>query len=258
MRVKVHRLSWSAEAQRIIKSVNLRASSGELVGLVGPNGSGKSSLLRLIYRYLTPDAGFIYLDNQDISAMDSKEVARNLSVVMQERDDSHNFTVYEVVAMGRNPHKGLFDPDTKEDEDIILDAMKRVGILSLANRVFYTLSGGEKQRALIALALAQQTKVLVLDEPTNHLDLRYQFEVMELVRSLGITTIAAMHDLNHAATFCDRIYLLNKGRIVSEGTPISVLTDKRIKLVYGIEVMVEIHPLTKQLNIVFTGVKRSK
>ena len=254
MKIEVQGASWSVEAQRIVDAVHLYAQPGEFIGLIGPNGSGKTSLLRLIYRIYPPDAGVIRLDERDIWTMSTKEVARCAAVVAQERASDFDFTVEEIVMMGRTPHKGLFDRDTAEDDVIVRDALTRVGMLSFAQRDFRTLSGGEKQRVLIARALAQHARVLLLDEPTNHLDIRYQLEILGLVRSLGVTTIAAMHDLNLAAAYCDRLYLLQAGRIVTHGQPREVLTPMQIESVYGVRAEVEIRPSTGQLHIVFTGV----
>lgn len=254
MKIEVDGASWSVEAQQIINDVHLHAQPGEFIGLIGPNGSGKSSLLRLIYRIYPPDAGVIRLDGRDIWMMSTKEMARRTAVVAQERASDFDFTVDEIVMMGRTPHKGLFDRDTDEDEMIARDALARVGMLSFARRDFRTLSGGEKQRVLIARALAQHARVLVLDEPTNHLDIRYQLEILDLVRSLGVTTIAALHDLNLAAAYFDRLYLLQAGRIVAHGRPIDVLTPLEIEAVYGVRAETEVHPLTGRLHIVFTGV----
>ena len=181
MRLDVDGVSWSVGAQRIVDDIHLRARSGEFTGLIGPNGSGKSSLLRLIYRIYKPDTGAIRLDERDIWMISSKEVARNAAVVAQERASDFDFTVSEIVMMGRSPHKGLFHSDTTEDDLIVCDALASVGMLSFSQRSFHTLSGGEKQRVLIARAVAQRAKVLILDEPTNHLDIRYQFEIMDLV-----------------------------------------------------------------------------
>lgn len=252
MKIKVQSVSWTAEARQIIKSISLQAYPSEFIGIIGPNGSGKSSLLRLIYRIYPPDTGAIYLNESDILTMSIKETARSMAVVTQERSNDFDFTVYEIVMMGRTPHKKLLDADMIEDDIIVRNSLKRVGMLSLVQRDFHTLSGGEKQRVLIARALAQHARVLVLDEPTNHLDLRYQFEIMELIRSLGITTIAAMHDLNLAAAYCDRIYLLKAGKVVAHGQPQDVLTTKQIKSVYGVDVEVEVRSSTGRLNIVFT------
>lgn len=254
MKIEIRRVSWSADARQIIKSISLQAYPGELIGIVGPNGSGKLSLLRLIYRIYPPDSGAIYLDDRDILTMSVKETSRHVAAVTQEYSRDFDFTVYEMVMMGRIPHKKLLDADTAEDERVVRGALKRVGMLSLAQRDFYTLSGGEKQRVLIARALAQHAQVMILDEPTNHLDIRYQLEIMELIRSLRITTIAAMHDLNLVATYCDRVYLLKAGKIVAYGQPQDVLTKENIKSVYSVNVEIETSSSTGRLNIIFTGI----
>ncbi|NDJ62393.1 MAG: ABC transporter ATP-binding protein [Chloroflexi bacterium] len=234
MDIQVEHASWSADAKTIVDTVDLRAKTGEFIGLIGPNGSGKSTLLRLMYRFYLPDSGIVLLDERDIWSMAAKEVARCTAVVAQERASDFDFSVDEIVMMGRTPHKGMFDPDTFEDDTIVEDALRRVGMSAFSRRNFHTLSGGEKQRVLVARALAQQARVLILDEPTNHLDIRYQIEILELVRSLRVTTVAALHDLNLAARYCDRLYLLDAGKVVAEGPPASVLTPSTIADVYGV------------------------
>lgn len=252
MKVDAQGVSWSVNAQRIIDEVYLFAESGEFIGLIGPNGSGKSSLLRLIYRMYPPDGGMILLDDRDIWDMSAKSVAQAEAVVAQENVSSFDFTVEELVAMGRTPHKSLFDLDTVEDDRIVHNALSRVGMESFMQRLFRTLSGGEKQRVLIARALAQQAKVLVLDEPTNHLDIRSQLEILELVRSLRVTTIVALHDLNLAATYCDRLYLLQSGHVVANGSPRDVLTPSLIESVYGVSAEVETRRSNGRLYILFS------
>jgi iron complex transport system ATP-binding protein len=256
MKLELTTLNWGIDNLRLIKSVSLTAKPGNIVGLVGPNGSGKSSLLRLIYKFYLPQSGAIYLNGEDIESLDSKHLARKEAVVTQERNIEFEFAVYEIVLMGRTPHKNLLESDTPEDGKIVRDALRRVGMSKFLNREFSTLSGGEKQRVLIARALAQKTKVMLLDEPTNHLDPRYQIEIMELIRSLGLTTVVAMHDINIAATYCNMIYLLKCGRIIASGKPSSVLTKKLIKSAYGVIAEVDLHPKTGKLNIVFTGLKK--
>lgn len=251
MRLDVNEASWEAEGKRIIDSIELSAQSGEIIGLVGPNGSGKSSLLRLVYRLYPPSAGAVFLDRRDLWSMSARETARKVAVVAQEHAIDFDFTVQEIVSMGRTPHKGLLEGDTSEDDRIVQSALERVGMLEFAWRSFGTLSGGEKQRALIARALAQRARVMVLDEPTNHLDIRYQIEIMDLVRSLGVTTVAALHDLNLAAAYCDRIYLIHMGRICASGSPREVLTPARIEFAFGVHAEVETRLTTGQLHIVF-------
>jgi len=254
MKVKTRNLSWRVGKRKIVESITLEIENGEMVGLVGPNGSGKSSLLRLIYKYYQPFGGSVFLGKKDISILSQKEVAMKMAVVPQERGILQEITVYDVVAMGRTPHKGLFDPDTEEDHKIVLKSLRKVKLLKQADRSFDTLSGGERQRALIALALAQETKVLVLDEPTNHLDPLHQLQIMEIIKELKRTTIVAMHDLNIAARYCDKIVLLDKGEIVVMGRPEEVLTKKNIRDVYGVDVNTKIDRKSGKLSIVFLGV----
>ena len=251
MNARVERLSLELSGQKILRDVEAEASSGEFVGLVGPNGSGKTSLLRCVYRILKPGAGRVTLAGDDVLRLDAREAARRTAVVQQETTAEFDFTVREVVSMGRSPHKGAFDRDGEDDRRIVDESLERVDMLGLAERSFPTLSGGEKQRALVARALAQRARLLVLDEPTNHLDVRYQIEVLDLVKELGITTLAALHDLNLAALYCDRLYVLSQGEVVARGTPQEVLRPGLISGVYGVGCEVHIHPATGRPHIAF-------
>lgn len=251
MNLNVQNVSWDVEAQRIIHDISLNVQSNEFVGLLGPNGSGKSTLLRCIYRSLKPSTGTIHLNERDLLTVPAKEAAQKMAVVLQESPIQFDFTVREMVMMGRTPHKKLLDADTSEDWQLVENALIQVNMLSFADRSFSTLSGGEKQRVLIARALAQQAQFLVLDEPTNHLDIRYQLEILDLVSSLGVTTLAALHDLNLAAIYCDRLYVLKAGEVVAEGTPSDILTSELIAEVYGVSAEVALHPLTGKLNITY-------
>jgi iron complex transport system ATP-binding protein len=255
VRVQLEDLSVEIEETRIVNAVTLRAEPGTMVGLLGPNGCGKSTLLRSIYRALKPATGVALIDGQNVwRDLSARESAKRTAVVAQERAADFDFSVIEVVAAGRTPHKQLLDRDNAHDHQIIADAMDRVGMSEKGGRIFGTLSGGEKQRVLVARALAQETKVLILDEPTNHLDVRYQIEILDLVRSLKLTTITALHDLNHAAAYCDHVYLMQHGQIVTQGTPRAVLTAEQIAAVYGVCAEVEVRPSTGRLHIVFTGI----
>jgi iron complex transport system ATP-binding protein len=231
--------------------VTLSAADGEFVGLLGPNGSGKSSLLRTIYRLIKPQAGAILLDDDNVWQLSAREVARRMAVVTQEHTGDFDFSVFEMVLMGRNPHKGMFDRDTDNDFQLVQEALHRVDMASFAQRSFLTLSGGEKQRVLVARALVQQARFLVLDEPTNHLDIHYQLSILELVRQVGVTTIAALHDLNLAAYYCDRLYVLKQGQVVESGTPEQVLRPDLIREVYGVWSEIQTHPLTGKPTITF-------
>ncbi|GAB4447378.1 MAG: ABC transporter ATP-binding protein [Chloroflexi bacterium OHK40] len=251
MSLTVDQVSWSVAGAAIVRAVSLSCAPGSFVGLIGPNGSGKSSLLRCIYRVLQPDAGSIQLDAEEVWRLSAREAARRIGVVLQEHGGEFDFSVREIVLMGRAPHKALFARDSAEDRRIVEEALRQVDMLDFAERSFLTLSGGEKQRVLVARALAQQTRFLVLDEPTNHLDIRYQLEVLDLVRGLGVTTIAALHDLNLAALYCDQLYVLKAGALVASGPPATVLTPALIQAVYGVPAEVAPHPRTGRPHIVF-------
>ena len=251
MRLQMDRVNWSVEGKQILQDVAVTVEPGTLTGLIGPNGSGKSSLLRCIYRAVRPDSGTITLDGDDIWRLNSREAAQRIAVVLQEYPSDFQFTVGEMVSMGRNPHKGMFDRDTTEDRAIIREALARVGLAGLSHRNFNTLSGGEKQRMLIARTLTQQARFLVLDEPTNHLDIRYQLETMDLVKGLGLTTLAALHDLNIAATYCDFIHVIDGGQIVASGPPEKVLLPGLIEDVFGVGALVGTDPLTGRPSLNF-------
>ena len=251
MHLQVEQVNWSVDGKPILRDVSLAVEPGSITGLIGPNGSGKSTLLRCIYRALKPDSGSITLDGNDLIRMDSRESARRVAVVLQEYPSDFQFTVGEIVSMGRNPHKGMFDRDTPADRGIIRDSLARVGLAGFSHRNFNTLSGGEKQRVIIARTVAQQASFLVLDEPTNHLDIRYQLETMDLVRELGLTTLAALHDLNIAADYCDLIHVIDGGRIVASGTPAEVLQPGIITEVFGVGASVGTDPLTGGPRISF-------
>ena len=251
MKVDVQSITWSVDERKIVDKVLLDVQPGEFVGLLGPNGSGKSTLLRTIYRVLKPDAGLITLDGDDVWKMSPRDAAQRTAVVAQERGSDFDFTVHEMVMLGRNPYKKLFDQETRQDYALAEAALCQVNMLAFAKRDFRTLSGGEKQRVLVARALVQQANFLVLDEPTNHLDIRYQLEILTLVKELRVTSLAALHDLNLAAHYCDRIFLLKDGKVVASGTPEEVLRPDLIREVYQVDACVERHARTQQLQVTF-------
>ncbi|MET9785032.1 ABC transporter ATP-binding protein [Streptomyces canus] len=232
----------------ILRDVRLDVPDGAFVGLVGPNGSGKSTLLRCVYRALRPAGGAVRLDGDDVHTMDPRAAARVLAALPQESSAEFDFTVAEVVAMGRLPHRGR---TAAADEEICADAMDRTGVRHLADRGFLALSGGEKQRVLIARALAQQPRVLVLDEPTNHLDIAHQLDVLSLVRGSGLTVLAALHDLNLAAAHCDLLYVIADGRTVASGPPHDVLQPALLAEVFGVRAHPVRHPETGALQLLF-------
>lgn len=226
-----------------LRDANLQVAAGEFVGLIGPNGSGKTSLLKCAYRFSQPENGEVLLEHQNVWKQSPRWCAQRIAVVLQEFPDAFGLTVDEVVSMGRTPHKKLFDGETADDRRLIHQALESVGMLGFEDHAFATLSGGEKQRVILARALAQQPQLLILDEPTNHLDPRYQLELLSLVKRLNIGTLASIHDLNLAAAFCDRLYVLDHGRLVASGTPQAVLTRELLREVFGVEALVDTHPL---------------
>ncbi|MFJ6698124.1 ABC transporter ATP-binding protein [Streptomyces sp. NPDC091272] len=251
MRVDIEELSVEIAGARLVEDVTLRAGPGQLVGLVGPNGSGKSTLLRCVYRALRPAGGTVSLDGEDLHAMTAREGARRLAALPQEAAAEFDFTVAEVVAMGRLPHQRSVARATDEDRQVCATALAEVGAAHLAERGFLTLSGGEKQRVLIARALAQQPRVLVLDEPTNHLDIAQQLDVLALVRGSGLTVLTALHDLNLAALHCDLLYVIEAGRIVAHGAPHDVLTPELLADVFGVRAHRVPHPESGAVQLLF-------
>ncbi|WP_428949894.1 ABC transporter ATP-binding protein [Streptomyces sp. cg35] len=251
MQVDVDALTVDISGARLVQDVTLRAGSGQFVGLVGPNGSGKSTLLRCVYRALRPTAGMVRLDGEDLLSLSARESARRLAALPQEAVAEFDFTVAEVVAMGRLPHQGAVARTTDEDRRTCRAALEGVGAGHLADRGFLTLSGGEKQRVLIARALAQQPRVLVLDEPTNHLDIAQQLEVLALVRAGGLTVLTALHDLNLAALHCDLIHVIDAGRIVASGAPHDVLTPELLADVFKVRAHRVPHPATGAVQLLF-------
>ena len=223
---------------QILRGVDLRAERGELVGVIGPNGSGKSTLLKCIYRVLQPSGGAVYLDGRALSEYSYKASARRVAVVAQHNYYNFDFSVQDVVMMGRAPHKRALDRDNAQDRQMAARALETVGMADFARRSFATLSGGEQQRVILARALAQDTPCLILDEPTNHLDIKFQLQLMDIVKGLDRTVIAAIHDLNIAAMYCDRLYAVREGRVVASGRPEEVLTTDFIRAVYEVEAQV--------------------
>lgn len=238
MRVEARDVQCVLNANHILKGVSMAAENRELVGVIGPNGSGKSTLLRCIYRTLRPSGGAVYLDGKPLSSYTTRQSACRIAVVAQHNYYNFDFSVHDVVMMGRSPHKRALDRDNAEDYRIAGEALRTVGMAAFAQRSFATLSGGEQQRVILARALAQQTPCLILDEPTNHLDIKYQLQLMDLVRGLDRTVIAAVHDLNLAAMYCDRLYAVKNGEIVGEGTPQALLTPAFIRAVYEVDAQV--------------------
>lgn len=251
MRLDVQGLGFSYTEQAVVDEISLQVQKGEFVGLIGPNGSGKSTVLKNLYRALKPDHGAVYLDGEDLLKMNQKKAATKIGVVGQENYVPFDFTVEEIVAMGRSPHKKLFEGDSKQDRYMVRHALEHLGMADMAERNYLHLSGGEKQRVLLARVIAQETDFLLLDEPTNHLDIRYQLQIFDFVKRLGVTVLSAIHDLNIAALYCDRLYVLNQGHICLTGTPEEVFTPANLLEVFGVHADVVRHPITGKVSITF-------
>ena len=251
MRIEIQDLSVAYAGRTVVAGARLMAAEGEITGLVGPNGSGKSTLLRTVYRHLKPVSGRVLLNGTDLHGMSPARSARYVAALPQERGEDFELTVREVVAMGRTPYKRPFAADDVADHRIITRALTDVGMAAHAHRRFTTLSGGERQRVLLARAFAQDPDVLVLDEPTNHLDVRHQVELLALLRGGRRTTLVSLHDLNAAASVCDRLHVLHEGAVVASGPPREVLTPALLAEVFGVRAAVTDHPLTGDPLIAF-------
>ena len=249
MRLEVKNLCYSYDESNAIKDVSFSVARGEFVGIIGPNGGGKSTVLKNVYRALNPDRGEILLDNENVHKMPYKKSARKMAVVGQENDLPFDFTVEEIVAMGRSPQKRLFDIDTAQDRHMVHHALEHLGLENSHKRSYQSLSGGEKQRVILARAVCSECDFFVLDEPTNHLDISYQLEIFDFIKRLNITVLAAIHDLNMAALYCDRLYVMKGGEIVLSGTPEEVLTPENIFDIYGVYSKVTKNPENGKLSI---------
>ena len=222
--------------RQILVDVDLESSPGMVVGLIGPNGSGKSTLLRCLFGSLRPSTGAVLVDDRAINTLPQREIARLVAVVPQEQHGFGSLTVAECVLLGRHPHRRDHQSFTGDDHQIVAEALEQVKASGLAARTMDSLSGGERQRVLIARCLAQQCSVLLLDEPTNHLDVRFQHEVLGLVRHLEQATIVVLHDLNLAAQYCDHLVLLHERHVVAQGSTDDVLQPHVLEPVYEIGV----------------------
>jgi len=249
--IETDELCVSIGKKRIVDHSTIHVDEGEFVGLIGPNGSGKSTMLKAIYRTLEPESGTITVNGVMLKDSSLRESALNLAVVSQHNYYNFDFMVEEVVMMGRTPHKKSMEMDNEEDRRIVDESLEKVGMSDFKGRKFSSLSGGEQQRIILARALTQMSPCLVLDEPTNHLDVKYQLDVLDIVKGLGSTVLCALHDLNLAAQYCDRIYILEGGRVRYEGSPSEVITEDVIQEIYGVKSSVEVHPKTGLLNVVY-------
>ncbi len=232
----LRQVTWAPRrrAPLILHETSFRLQKGRVRGVVGPNGAGKSSLLRLLYRYYAPSSGQILLEGADLWSLAPRQAARQIAAVLQEQPTDFGLTVADVVSLGRLPHRDGFGGSGPRDGAIIAAALQKLDLVALAERNLGTLSGGERQRVMVARALAQEPQILILDEPTNHMDIRHQLELLELIRSLDLTIVTSLHDLNLAAEVCDDILLLTEGRMMGFGPPDLVLSEARVSQAFGV------------------------
>ncbi|MEU3785634.1 ABC transporter ATP-binding protein [Streptomyces sp900129855] len=236
--LRAERVTRTAGDALILDGVSIAPRPATVTGLLGPNGSGKSTLLRLLAGVIAPASGVVTLDGHPLDRVGRRTVARRVAVVEQQADTQVALSVLDVVRLGRVPHRRAWAPASPEDEEAVRRALERTALADKADRPWHTLSGGERQRVQIARALAQQPRELLLDEPTNHLDIQHQLGLLTLIRELRLTTVVALHDLNLAAMYCDRVVVLRQGRVVAAGSPQDVLTETLVADVYGVRATV--------------------
>jgi len=241
MSLGLYNASFNYDDKQVLSEVSFELNTNEIVGVIGPNGAGKSTIIKLLSRVLEPTLGTIKLDNESISSLKRKDLAKQIAVLPQSYIMPEAFTVYELVLMGRTPHLGMWQQETKEDIQLVEQAMQQTEIWHMRERMAAELSGGERQRLLIARALVQEAKYLLLDEPTNHLDIKHQLQSLRFLKNklsdnLGILVV--IHDLNIAAQLCDRLMLLHQGRMVKTGIPSEVLTQDTIQTYFEAETQI--------------------
>ena len=251
MELRAQNLKVAIGKKERVHQASILVKKKNFFGIIGANGCGKSTLLRSIYKSLKPKEGTIYLDKMDIVKTQEKKISQKLSVVSQFNELNFDLSVFQMVMLGRTPHKKLLESATKEDIDIVNEAIEKANLSQYAKRSFLTLSGGEKQRVVLARAIAQQPKFIVLDEPTNHLDISYQLEILNCVKGLEIGDLAALHDLQLAAEYCDYVYAMKDGYVVAGGTPNEVFTEQLVEELYDVKCRIYENPLTKKTGFIF-------
>ena len=251
---KLNNVSSGYGTKVVLKSLSFEIREGEFFGIIGPNGSGKTTLLKTMTHVLNPVSGTVLFRGTDIPQIDSRTLARDIAFVPQETLSAFSFNVMEIVLMGRYPHISRFEMETKRDYNIAKNALKTVTCLHLASEDLDEISAGERQRVMIAKALAQEPNVLMLDEPTSRLDIGHQIEIFDIIKRLnrerGITVIAVLHDLNLAADYCDRLLLLDSGSVFKIGSVDEILTYQNIEQVYKTVVLVKDSPATKKPHVI--------
>jgi iron complex transport system ATP-binding protein len=258
--IEANSISFRYHEDWVLQDVSFRVEKGEFVGVIGPNGSGKTTLLKILYRLLSPQKGEILFELVPMRKMDRNDIAKRIAVVAQETQLLFPFSVLETVLMGRSPYLGHLMFESEKDLEIAKKAMEWTKVFPFSERPMDELSGGERKRVFIARALAQEPEVILLDEPTANLDIHHQIDFLDLILTLnrerGLTIFMASHDMNIASEFCDRLILLQDGRIYKMGTPDEVITKENIESVYGCEVWIDQNPVSgmPRINLSKKGV----
>ena len=239
MTFEVRGLKYTYGKYLVLDGIDLPIIEGEVIGILGPNGCGKTTLLKNLNKNLSPSGGCILLDGDDLQDLSKKDIASKVAVVPQTNEIHFAFTVRDIVAMGRMPFQSMMGGPSSEDERIVDEAIRRTGLERYADRHINTMSGGERQRVIIARAIAQTPKILLMDEPTLHLDISMQFDALNLVHSLskdtGLTVVIVSHDLPMVARYCDRIVMIHDHKIHAIGTPEEVLTPENMRTVFNVD-----------------------
>ena len=250
--ISIDSLCVDYPGHRVLDSVSLEAGDGKVTTILGPNGSGKSTILKAVTGMLQPAAGSIRLNGRALSTFSRKEVARNLCLVSQRHEAPADVSVRELVGFGRHPHHRWFSALNAADHRIIDEAIEQTGLQDLRERNLATLSGGEAQKAWIAMALAQRPQILLLDEPTTYLDIAHQLDVLELVarinREQGLSVVMVLHDLNHASSYSDDLVVLHRGRVACSGTPREILTHQTLASVYQVHAEISDGPAGRRIH----------
>lgn len=249
--LQTDQITVSIKDKKIVDTLSIQVKQKQFVGLIGPNGCGKSTFLKTIYKVLKPTSGYIQFQDMDLVGAKEKDIAKKMGVITQFHSLPFDFSVYQMVQMGRAPHNHSLFQNKEKNHQIVMEALAHTHLLDYKDHSFLSLSGGEKQRVLLARTLAQQPEFLILDEPTNHLDIRFQVEFLSLVTSLNIGTLAVLHNLEQAITYCDYLYILKDGKLVAQGEPDHVLTEELIRYVYEVECRLFTNPITGKKGFVF-------
>lgn len=255
--LNIERLRFSYRTRPVLEDIDLDIKKGEIIGILGPNGCGKTTLLKLLNRNLHPESGKVSMSGNDMESISKKEIARHIAVVPQSNEIRFAFTVRDIVMMGRMPFLNQFQSETPEDLRIVEEAMARTNIAEFAERAINTMSGGERQRVIIARALAQKPEIILLDEPTLHLDINHQFEVLDLVQRLSqdeeLTVVIVSHDLPMVVKYCDRIVLIHDHKVFAIGRPEEVLTVENMRTVFNIDAVLEYDETLKAKSVKIKG-----